>query len=356
MEHDSNGAERCVELMHRYFIWMVVASYAAAALLPAAGRILQQHRLFTLDLGFSNVNASGTTIMLSILLFNAGLATKAGEVRALAGRPAVVAAGAIGNFVVPLAFILAASVLLQSWHNADETQQLLTGLAFIAAMPIAGASTAWAQSANGNMSLSVGLVLATTLLSPILTPAMLHSVAGVTTGDYSEDLHELAAGDSMGFLGIWVLAPSLAGILAGRLVGESAVSRAKPYLKLSNYLLVIMLNYANASLSLPETLGNPDVDFLAMMLAVILALCVAAFAAGWLCARISGADKKETASLMFALGMNNNGAGLSLASAAMPDHAGVMLPVILYNLAQHFVAAVVDRIFFQRSDRAQAGS
>ena len=41
---------------------------------------------------------------------------------------------------------------------------------------------------------------------------------------------------------------------------------------------------------------------------------------------------------MFALGMNNNGTGLVLASMAMADHPRVMLPIIFYNMVQHLVA------------------
>lgn len=348
MSHSGRNLDGFVHVVHRYFIWIVIFSYVVAATAPSAGVALQKVRLLDAGVGDWRINATATTLMLFLLLFNAGLGTNAGEIRTLSRKPAVLAAGALGNFLVPTAFILAASLMLAPWHNNDETQQILTGLAFVAAMPIAGASTAWAQSANGNMSLSVGLVLTTTAISPLLTPVVLHSVAGMTTGDYSEDLHELAAGASMSFLGIWVLAPSVLGVLAGRLLSPLHVTRAKPYLKLTNYIMVVLLNYSNASLSLPEVARNPDADFLLLMLVVILFLCFTAFAAGLWCARISGADDEETASLTFALGMNNNGAGLSLASTAMPDHAGVLLPVILYNLAQHFVAAIVDRALFQR--------
>jgi BASS family bile acid:Na+ symporter len=351
MSHSGRDLGSFVHFIHRYFIWIVIGSYVAAASAPAAGIALQKVRLVETSIGGWQINATATTLMLFLLLFNAGFGTSGSEIRTLSKRPAVLAAGALGNFFVPTAFILTASVLLGAWHNGDETQQILTGLAFVAAMPIAGASTAWAQSANGNMSLSVGLVLITTALSPFLTPFVLHSVAGMTTGDYSEDLHELAPSGSMSFLGMWVLAPSVLGVLAGRIISQAAAARAKSYFKLSNYVTVILLNYSNASLSLPEVARNPDADFLALMLVVILFLCFTAFAAGWLCARVSGADDEETASLTFALGMNNNGAGLSLASTAMPDHAGVLLPVILYNLAQHFVAAIVDRTLFQRTSK-----
>ncbi len=47
---------------------------------------------------------------------------------------------------------------------------------------------------------------------------------------------------------------------------------------------------------------------------------------------------------MFGLGMNNNGTGLVLASMALADHPRVMLPIIFYNLVQHLIAGIVDRL------------
>ena len=69
------------------------------------------------------------------------------------------------------------------------------------------------------------------------------------------------------------------------------------------------------------------------------ALCGLAFGAGWLIAKLWGVDREERTSLMFGLGMNNNGTGLVLASIALTGHPDVMLPVIAYNLIQQVVAA-----------------
>jgi BASS family bile acid:Na+ symporter len=51
-------------------------------------------------------------------------------------------------------------------------------------MPIAGASTAWAQNSNGNLALSLGLVLASTFLSPILTPVVLSVFGEMASEEY----------------------------------------------------------------------------------------------------------------------------------------------------------------------------
>ncbi len=123
--------------------------------------------------------------------------------------------------------------------------------------------------------------------------------------------------------------------------------RGRPRLKLFNSFILLLLNYANASLSLPQAIANPDWDFLAAILAITLGLCSLGFGAGWVISRFLKVDDARRTSLMFGLGMNNNGTGLVLASMALADHPRVMIPIIFYNLVQHLVAGVVDRTVCQ---------
>ena len=56
------------------------------------------------------------------------------------------------------------------------------------------------------------------------------------------------------------------------------------------------------------------------------------------------------ASLMFGLGMNNNGTGLVLASATLSDHPAILLPMVFYTLIQQVIASIVDWQFFRNED------
>src|SRR4029077_15818257 len=114
------------------------------------------------------------------------------------------------------------------------------------------------------------------------------------------------------------------------------------FLKLVNSLNLLLLVYSNASTSLPQTVANPDWDFLAVVLTIVLGMCVLAFSSGWLLARLLNVDHAQKTSLMFSLGMNNNGTGLVLASMALAAFPSVMLPIIFYNLVQHLVAGCAD--------------
>jgi BASS family bile acid:Na+ symporter len=324
--------------LSRHFLAMLFASYAAAALWPAPGLAIRNVTLGRIGLGSVRTDASLPLIMLACLLFNAGLAVDTAKLGGFLSRPRTLAAGLSANVFFPIVFILAISWWMQLWHNHDEVQSILVGLALVASMPIAGSSTAWSQNADGDMTLSLGLVLGSTFLSPLVTPLALHAVGFVATGDYSEDLHELASGHTGSFLALGVLAPSLLGLLAGRAIGRARVVAAKPYIKVINSLILLALNYSNAAISLPQAVADPDLDFLAVTLAVVSGLCVLAFGVGWGMARLLGAGREQRIALMFALGMNNNGTGLVLASMALADHPRVMLPIIFYNMVQHLVA------------------
>jgi bile acid:Na+ symporter, BASS family len=95
-------------------------------------------------------------------------------------------------------------------------------------MPIAGSSTAWAQNANGDLALSLGLVLLSTLLSPLTTPVSLCSVGLMAKGEYAREFYSLAGYGTTMFLVICVLAPSLMGILIHLGVGRSRIASIKP--------------------------------------------------------------------------------------------------------------------------------
>jgi BASS family bile acid:Na+ symporter len=220
-------------------------------------------------------------------------------------------------------------------------------------MPIAGSSTAWSQNVGGNMAVSVGLVVLSTVLSPLTTPVAIFLLTFQATGDNAAHLHQLAAHGTQVFLMICVVVPAVLGGIIGWRVGEEGLASAKPHLKLLNQLLLLTLIYSNAATSLPAAIAYPDPDFLITSLAISIALCALAFGSGWALAALFRVDARQRSSLMFGLGMNNNGTGLVLASVAMANHPRVMLPIITYNLVQHLVAGTVAFILGRSATAAE---
>ena len=76
--------------------------------------------------------------------------------------------------------------------------------------------------------------------------------------------------------------------------------------------MLLVLNYSNASVSLPQAIAKPDVDFLVLTLGITTGLCIAAFAAAYWLSCLFKIDQADRVSLMYGLGMNNNETGLVL--------------------------------------------
>lgn len=343
MDKIKNKVENINVMLHKNILFIILILYFVGLVFPDYGLLIRNicvGKLLWIDK--STFTLSLPVLLISFLLFNAGLGIKISEFRNLVKHPLGLFMGLICNLFVPLIFILFTWMIMKLWHNQDEVQNILVGLAILASMPIASSSTAWSQNVDGNLALSLGLVIFSTLLSPITTPFILHSVGFLTYGDYGQDLHELASGGTGAFIAYSIIAPSVLGILFHFLIGESRIKKIKPYLKLINMTCLTLLIYSNAAISLPQAFIKPDWDFLLVSFMITLCLCAIAFLSGFLISKIIRSGKPEQASLMFALGMNNNGAALVLASIALPDHIRILLPIIFYNFIQQVVASIIS--------------
>ncbi len=339
--HSSSPRWSPIRILHDNFFAFLLASYALAAAWPGPGLGLRAIDLGAIRLGAESMRLTPPAVLLGMLLLNAGLGVRLGELRGLMRRPAPLVVGLIANLLIPIAFIAAVARTMGAWHNPDELQVILVGLALVASMPIAGSSTAWSQNAEGDLALSLGLVVASTILSPLATPMALRAVGGLAQGDYADGLRDLAAHGSGLFLLVCVLVPTMLGILLRAGLGERRSAAIRPGLKAINSVNLLILCYSNAAAALPRAIASPDWDFLTAIVAVTGSLCLVAFGSGWALGRLLGIEAPARTSLMFGLGMNNNGTGLVLASIALSGHPDVMLPVIAYNLIQQVVAASV---------------
>ena len=153
---------RLAEFVSHQLLWLMIGSYVLAALIPGPGLWLRSVNLSAVvDAGPPHVSIP--SVLLSFLLFNAGLGVRTNQLWQLARQPTLLAIGVLANLVLPVVFILETATTMQLWHNPHEVQEILIGLALIASMPVAGSSTAWIQNADGDLALSIGLVVFSTI-------------------------------------------------------------------------------------------------------------------------------------------------------------------------------------------------
>lgn len=332
------------QFLHRHLLWFLIAAYVIAVVVPDPGLQIRNVSFGEITIYQQKTNISLLMIMLAILMFNAGLGLNVSHIKKYFEKKYVLLAGLVANITIPIVYIFGVTVLMQLWYEPVEAQHILVGLALVAAMPIAGGSTAWAQNANGNLALSLGLVLFSTILSPIITPVTFNIFGEMASEEFEKVLQGLAVYGSGAFLGLWVVLPSLLGIAVRLIIAEDRIVGGMTYLKFINSIVLLLLNYSNAAVSLPQAISDQDYDFLAVTLIISAGLCLTLFAAGYGMSCLFKLDRTERVSLMFGLGMNNNGTGLVLASLALPSYPNIMVPIIFYNLVQHIAAGTVNEI------------
>lgn len=146
-EHKLSTIQSFTHFTHRFFLPLLLASYVLAGYMPQIGLSLRQISFGSITLpALGQTNISPALVMLSFLLFNAGLGIKAKELLGLRKKPQLLLVGFLANMIVPILLILGLRGLMGLWHNSDELLNLLVGLALIIAMPIAGSSAAWART------------------------------------------------------------------------------------------------------------------------------------------------------------------------------------------------------------------
>ncbi len=328
-----------LDWLHRRFFWALLAAHGLAAVVPGFGQRARSLTFGSVSILGETVAISLPVVLLFLLLWNGGFGVPGGRLGELFRNLRALIPGLLVNFLIPLLFLAGLRAALRGWHNSEEVESLVMGLGLVVAMPIAGASAAWCQNAGGDMALSLGLVLGSTVLSPFAGSLSLHAVATMVGGDYAEDLHEMA-GRGMGvFLVLCVVLPSLLGIVARHKAGEDLFARIRPTLRPANELILLWLIYMNASVSLPYAFHHFDPDFLAMLLVGSGLLCLLRFQCGEWLGRLLRTSAPERTALVYGLGMNNNGGGLTLATVAIPDHPLAILPIVFYTLLQQVTAA-----------------
>lgn len=184
----------------------------------------------------------------------------------------------------------------------------------------------------------LGLVLVSTLISPLTVPATVGTLAPLLSADYAHTLAVAVQNVGNGFALTGVLLPCAAGIVC-RLLLPGPVSRAVlPTAALGVLLASLALTYVNASGAIGQFLTHPRPLLLVAGAGTASAVCGLSFAWGRLAVRILRLEARAGTSVTLACGMSNSSAGAVLISTAMPDRPQILLPVLAYSLLQKLLA------------------
>lgn len=336
-------ADRASTWLRRRLGRAVTLAYAAALLLPGPGLWLRHTH--ALPLGGASTLALPPTaqLLLSLVLFSAGLQVPVRALAALLHRPTALLAGLVLHLAIPLLAIPAVAFLLRRTPDTDGGSGLVTAMILIVAMPVAAGATVWTGKGDGDQPTMVGLVLASTLLSPLTIPLVIKTLVPLLSGGYADTLARVEHTAMGGFALVGVVLPCAAGMLCRLALPSRGLSRVLGTVVPLALAGSLLLTYVNASGALGSFLIRPRPLLLAAALAVATLVCLLAFALGRGAARLLRLDSPAASSLTLACGMNNSSASAVLITTTLPDKPHLLLPVLAYGLLQKTAANRVVR-------------
>ena len=343
MTNSHTNASWPERLLQRYLLPLIAFVYVLSAFWPDSGIWLRNYPL----LGSEETPLGEVTtvhILLAGLLFNTGLAVQLKELLWLVRHPKLVLLGLSIRLTacgLILLLVLAGGVFFQGllWHT------LLLGLILIIVMPVANSSAGWTHHSDANVALSISLILVTVFLSPLMVPGLLQLAGRIAQENASISYETLAGSYTGSFVVMWVMLPAAMGIACRTLFLKSRYVQWKLGIKAATCFCLLLLNYANGAVSLPEVVQSGAGKVVGIVAISTIILCSMLFVAAWGVSRLCRLSREDQLAVMYSTAMSNTGVALVLVTTVLPHHTTTHLVVILYTLTQHIIAGIVDEVW-----------
>ncbi|RGU48704.1 bile acid:sodium symporter family protein [Olsenella sp. AF16-14LB] len=210
---------------------------------------------------------------------------------------------------------------------------IVAGIVLEYSVPIAVTSTMWIGIYAGDMSLALGTLLISTLISPVTIPATLRLLVGAT-------VQVDAAGMFFDML-VMIALPALAATALNQATRGRVKATLSPALAPLARIFVILVITTNST-SLHDFMFNLTPE-LAGVMVFIAAMASSGYLWGFAATRLMHLEREQAVTLTFCSALRNISAGAVIAQAYFP--AATMFPVMTGTLFNQFLAAVFGRVF-----------
>jgi len=276
------------------------------------------------------VPGSLVSVLLGVVMFGMGLATRPGDFKVVFSRPRDVLIGCLAQFTIMPALAWALARLF----GLDEA--LTVGVVLVGCCPGGTASNVMTYLAKGDLALSVGMTGVSTLLAPFLTPALTLLLAGRTV-----------AVDALGmFVGIlWVVVlPICLGLAARRFCPQTTEKAVRFMPTVSSVAIAVII-----ALIVAANAGQLLSGGLSVVLVVVLHnLC--GLVLGYLLAAALRLPEPKRRALCIEVGMQNSGLAASLAAAHFAAYPMAAVPGAIFSVWHNLSGALAARLL-SRHDR-----
>lgn len=269
------------------------------------------------------------SILLGVIMFGMGMTISAKDFKEVGRHPLKVVIGVLAQFIVMplLAFALAKGLRLEP--------EIAIGVILVGCCPGGTASNVMTFLAKGNTALSVAITSVSTLLAPILTPALIYLLA-------SEWLEVSAAAMFMSVVKI-VLVPIILGFIVQLFLKEQ-VQKSVEVLPLISVIAIVLIVAAVVSTSKDKIVESGLLIFGVVILHNGLGYLI-----GFLTGKLFNLTYEDRKAMAIEVGMQNSGLGAALATAHFSPLAAV--PSAIFSFWHNISGPLLATYWARKADR-----
>ena len=271
------------------------------------------------------------TILLGIVMFGMGLTITVNDFKEVLTRPKDVAIGVIGQFVImpTLAYLLA--------KGFNLPPEVAVGVILVGCCPGGTSSNVMTFLSKGDVALSVTITSITTILAPLVTPALILLFASEWIDISPSSL----------FISIVqvVLIPIILGIIVQKTFKKQAQASVKvlPLVSVIAIVAIVSAVVAGSQAKIAET-GL-------QIFAVVILHNTLGYLLGYLLGKLFKMNLSKKKAVSIEVGMQNSGLGVALATAHFSPLAAV--PSAIFSVWHNISGPILSTIFRRMKDKEE---
>ncbi len=293
---------------------IVVAVTAIALLLPAS---------------FTWIGTSSITPMLGVVMFGMGLTLRPSDFKPVIQHPTDILIGELSQFIIMplLAWLLCRLLSLPD--------QIALGVVLVGCCPGGTASNVICYLAKADVALSVAMTSVSTLVAPVVTPALVLLLAG-------ESVNVDVWGMFMSIVQVVIL-PLALGFVVNHYFRQ-ATAKVTPLLPMISTIAIAAIIGIIVSHNAASILSCSLIVAVAVILHNVLGLLL-----GYGVAAITGRSPEKRSAISIEVGMQNSGLATSLAATHFAMYPMAAIPGALFSVWHNFSGSIAAQIFRRKT-------
>lgn len=274
-----------------------------------------------------------TSIFLGVAMFGMGLTIRMGDFKVVFSNPRDIVIGCVAQYTV---MPLVAWILVILFQLPED---LALGVILVGCCPGGTASNVITHIAGGDVALSVGMTIVSTLAAPLMTPMLVYLLAGawIEVSFWAMVLSVVKI----------ILIPVLLGILLRSLFGYQ-IQKVSEILPLISVVSIVMIISGIVAVNAEKILSCGM-----LVLGVVMLHNLFGMGLGMAAAKLLKVEPAKATAISIEVGMQNSGLAVSLATANFAANPLATLPGAVFSVWHNLSGSIFAGIRRRRINKEQ---